>query len=198
MGRARKSLTVNGVTLTYTFTKRQKRIVARTWKILSNDLGGRGSKIFLRIFKMNPGVKKLFPFGHLEGEALLRDPHFKGHASRFMQAVGAVIDNIDSYAETLAPLLLGLGRQHIHFKGFEPTYWKTFEVAILEVWSEELESKFTVDAREAWHMVFKFILLKLNEGYEEALEEEEKRKPKGKNFASLMTKVNQIEVKEVA
>lgn len=185
--------TLNGASNHSIFTEKQKKIVIRNWKMLSNDLSGRGSKIFLRIFEMNPAVKKLFPCGHLEGEALLKDPHFKGHASRFMQAVGAVIDNIDNYEEALAPLLLGLGRQHIHFKGFQPDYWNSFESAILHVWREELASKFNTDAREAWHKVFQFILTKLNEGYQQALDEEEKRKPKGDNVKNLMRMVKKRE-----
>ena len=44
------------------------------------------------------------------------DVSFKGHASRFMNAVGAVVDNLQNLEETLTPLLVGLGENHVHFQ----------------------------------------------------------------------------------
>jgi len=61
------------------------------------------------------------------------DPRFKGHAVRFMQAVQAVVDNIDNYHETVTPLLNDLGRRHTHFKGFKPIYFNDFQDSILQV-----------------------------------------------------------------
>lgn len=146
-----------------------KAQVLKTWKILSNDLTGRGKRIFLLIFQKNPRVKSLFPCGNLEGDALMKDPSFIGHASRFMQAVGAVVDNIDNYQNALAPLLNNLGRRHVYFKGFKPEYFNGFEEAILQVFAEDLGTKFTQQAKEAWRLVFKFILMELKRGFTECL-----------------------------
>ncbi len=159
------------------FTQQQKRMVLKNWKVLSNDLTGRGSRIFIRIFQLNPNVKMLFPCHNLEGEDLLRDHNFKGHASRFMQAVGAVIDNIDSFEESLSPLLNGLGRQHIHFRGFQPDYFNVFEQAIMDVWAEDLGPKFGDQSREAWHTVFTFLMRELKQGFEDALSDAGLTKP---------------------
>ena len=116
-----------------------------------------------------PHIKELFPCGHLEGDDLTRDISFKGHASRFMQAVGAVIDNIDNYEQALSPLLNSLGRQHIHYRGFKYNYFDEFEEAMIHVWSEDLGAKFTPEARDTWHQVFGFIMEELKMGYQDAL-----------------------------
>jgi len=114
-------------------TEQHKRVIVKNWAVLSSDLSGRGSRIFLLIFGRNPLIKSIFSFGHLDGEELASDPRFKGHALRFMQAVGAVVDNIDNYKEALSPLLNDLGRRHTQFKGFKPIYFNDFQDSIMEV-----------------------------------------------------------------
>ncbi|KAL3883342.1 hypothetical protein ACJMK2_029616 [Sinanodonta woodiana] len=149
----------------YSFDEKQKRVIIKTWKCLSCDISGNGAKVFLRIFQLNPHVKQLFPCRHVEGAALLQDPDFKGHAARFMQAVGAVIDNIDDMEGALRDLLLGLGKQHIHFTGFKPDYFNAFQEAVVHVWQQELREKFTEYCRSAWVIIFDFIMEHLKEGY---------------------------------
>jgi len=114
-------------------TDQQQKVVVRNWSVLSSDLSGRGSRIFLLIFGRNPLIKSIFSFGHLDGEDLVSDPRFKSHARKFMEAVGNVIDNIDNFNEALAPLLNELGRRHTHFKGFKPIYFNEFQDSILQV-----------------------------------------------------------------
>jgi len=94
---------------TYRLGEHEIRLINKTWKLLSTDMTGYGTKVFLRIFQKNPKLKQLFPCRDVEGEELLKNKHFKGHASLFMQAIGAAVDNIDCLEENLAPLLLGLG-----------------------------------------------------------------------------------------
>lgn len=150
---------------TEVITPQQKKIVKRTWRYLANDMTGHGKKVFLKIFEMNPHVKDLFPCRDVTGEALLRDSNFKGHAARFMQAVGAAVDNIDDLGSSLSPLLIGLGRQHTTFSGLQPEYFNAFTEAMLFVWQQELKDKFTEDVRGAWKTVFDFLMSRLKEGY---------------------------------
>ena len=110
----------------------QKRIVARQWRIVSNDIRGRGSRIFQLMFARNPRFRALFTFGHLEGEKLLNDQRFKDHSLRFMEAVGYVIDHFEDYSETSKPLFNQLGRQHVSFKGFKPIYFNDFQESIMQ------------------------------------------------------------------
>ena len=147
------------------FTDRQKMIVRKTWKLLATDLTGRGSKVFVKIFELNPQVKGLFSFKNVDGNDLLLDPGFKGHASRFMNAVGAVRDNVDNLEESLAPLLIGLGENHVNFEGFKPEYFNSFSQAMNVIWKADLGKRYTTEAEEAWTAVFKFIMDNLKVGF---------------------------------
>ncbi|XP_060062631.1 neuroglobin-like [Ylistrum balloti] len=151
-------------------TDKQRTIIKNTWKKMCNNITGHGIKVFLRIFQLHPNVKQLFPCRDKEGDDLLRDQNFKGHASRFMQAVGAAVDNIDHIEEVLTPLLLGLGRQHINFTGFKNEYFDVFTEAMMYTWHEELQDKFTDETSIAWATIFAFIMRKLKEGHAEALD----------------------------
>nr|QQO51931.1 globin gb_IVA [Platynereis dumerilii] len=90
----------------------------------------------------------------------------KGHASRFMQAVGAVIDNVDDLDNTIYPVLTNLGKRHVTFEDFEGHFFDAFEQAMLLVWSEELGTKFEERVRDAWQLVFKYIIRTLKAGYD--------------------------------
>ncbi|ELU04433.1 hypothetical protein CAPTEDRAFT_110047 [Capitella teleta] len=158
-------------------TDKDKLLIRRNWKHLACNLTERGARVFLRIFVDNPSVKDLFPFKKLQGEELTRDVNFRGHASRFMQAVGAVVDNIDDFEQSLAPLLNGLGRKHIDFHGFTPTHFNAFQDAMLAVWSEDLGGKLTPEGRDAWIKVFGFIMRELKKGYSQAEGERVKDDP---------------------
>ena len=150
------------------FTERQKLIVRKTWKLLATDLTGRGSKVFMKIFELNPHVKALFAFKNVDGDELLLDPGFKGHASRFMNAVGAVVDNMDHLEESLAPLLIGLGENHVNFEGFKPEYFNSFSQSMNIIWKQDLGKRYTAEAEEAWKEVFSFIMDNLKIGFMKA------------------------------
>ena len=51
-------------------------------------------------------------------------------AFRFMQAIGAAVDNIHSLDEKLAPLLVELGHVHGESALFDAKYFKLFKVPI--------------------------------------------------------------------
>lgn len=150
-------------------TPNEKYYIQKTWKIVSNNMPGIGAKIFLTIFTIRPDIKEIFSFRDSSGETLLRDPNFRGHASRFMQAVGAAVDNINALDKAMAPLLFGLGEQHIHYKGFNEEYFDVFVMAILRVFEKELGGNFTTSASDAWTHVLEFMITKLKEGYQHAM-----------------------------
>ncbi|ELT89756.1 hypothetical protein CAPTEDRAFT_98019 [Capitella teleta] len=150
------------------FTDRQKAIITKTWRHMGNDLTGRGSKVFLKIFNLHPEVKQLFPSLKNDNEdQLLKNPCFRGHASRFMQSVGAVVENLDTPGD-LSPLLIDLGRKHVLFGGFTPEYFAAFTEGMMCIWSEELGKGFTDEVSVAWKTVFDFIMSQLQDGYAKA------------------------------
>lgn len=149
---------------------RQKVTIKKTWKIVSGDIIGIGSKIFLKIFTIKPAIKQIFPFRDVSGDALLRNTQFRSHASRFMQAIGASVDNIYELNTTMAPLLFSLGQQHGLYKGFNDEYFDVFSTAIIQVLEQELGTKFTSEVSSAWSNILEFIIGKLREGYQAALQ----------------------------
>ena len=157
------------------FTDQEKYYIKKTWKVVSNNMPGVGAKIFEKIFQLNPFVKQIFPFRELSGEEMTRDSRFRGHAFLFMQAVGASVDNIDKLDQVMGPLLINLGAKHIHFPGFKIKYFDVFVVAILDVFADELGSKFNEKVYDVWRHVFEFIISKLKEGYTTASDKEDKQ-----------------------
>ena len=113
----------------------------------------------------------MFPFRNYDGDVLLKDSCFKGHASRFMQAVGAAIDYMDDLHDAMGPMLVALGEQHFFYEGFKPEYWDTFSESVLDILKQVLRRKYVPKLSEAWEKVFVFMVSKLNEGYDKAAEE---------------------------
>ena len=145
-----------------------KEFVKRTWRIISSDIQEVGAKIFISIFDINPLVKEIFQCDTLEGDALLKNKRFRGHATRFMQAIGVTVDNIDDLHGVVGPMLEDLGRQHHTFDRFKPGYWDCFTEAILQVWKDQMRYRFTAEVESAWKTLFAFIILKLKDGYQQA------------------------------
>ncbi|XP_014676644.1 PREDICTED: neuroglobin-like [Priapulus caudatus] len=149
-------------------TEREKALIRRSWKLLCEDsMTMIGGEIFLKIFELNNEVKALFPFRDVTGEALKHDPDFKGHASRFMQALGAAVDNLDNLRHSLEPLLSALGKTHTRYtdRGFTPAFFDEFTASILHVWRERLGRKFTPEVRAAWLAMVSFIATAMKDGY---------------------------------
>ena len=146
-------------------SEEEKSIIRRQWKVLSLDMKGTGSTIFLRIFEEHPEIKQLFSYTNVGDELLPKSSRLSTHAYRFMQVIGTVVDNIDEIEVKVAGALLALGKQHIHFTGFKPLYIQAFYDAILHVWKEVLGVEFTLECAIAWGHVLILIMEKLKKGY---------------------------------
>ncbi|KAK2140496.1 hypothetical protein LSH36_1337g00010 [Paralvinella palmiformis] len=146
-------------------TDQQKELIYGTWRNMSDDLVTNGMRVFQYIFMRRPDVKNLFSFRELDWEQLPNDTSFRMHASHFMQAIAAAVDNLDDLDTKLTPLLLALGEQHSQTTGFGVQYFELFTQCLILVWEERLGDKFTPEARAAWEKMFVFILMTLREGY---------------------------------
>ena len=161
-------MAVNGLLI----TDNERKMIMRTWRYLSDDMTGRGVKLFMLIFEKNAAVKNMFSFRDETGDDLLEHPFFKTHASHFMEGIGAAVDNMDSLNK-LTPLLLELGQQHCHTQGFSEAYFELFISCLLQVWQEELDSMFTPEVKVAWEKMFYFIMMKLRAGYDAAISKQQ-------------------------
>jgi hemoglobin-like flavoprotein len=82
-----------------------------------------------------------------------------------MEAIGAVVDNLDDLDAKLTPMLLALGEQHSKTRGFGIQFFEVFTQCLILVWEERLGDQFTPDVRAAWEKLFVFMLMTLREGY---------------------------------
>ena len=147
----------------------EKIIIRRQWRVLSADIKETGTAVFLELFKLNPEMKQLFPFRHMNDEDLLDDARFRQHGIRFMQAINAMVENIDDLESSMTDSLLVLGKQHINFMGFKSEYFETFHDAISNVWRKVLGARYSPACAEAWRHIILFIMDTLKRGHYLAL-----------------------------
>ena len=149
-----------------TFSLHQRCLVLRTWRYLANDMTENGKRVFAKVFELKPEVKSLFQYRNDSMNELVQNASFQAHALRYMQAVGAVMENIEDPDVKLTDLLVNLGRQHIHVGGFRIEYFDAFLEGMMFVWQQQLGHKFSGDTAVAWKIVFNFIRCKMAEGYQ--------------------------------
>lgn len=147
----------------------EKKIIKRHWRVLSTDIQRLGATVFLQIFKEHPEVKQLFSFRNVDDDNLLSCAEFRGHAYRFMQAIGGVVENIDNLEKTMSGALIFLGKQHVMFSGIKPAYFDDFYHAISNVWKDVLGKNYTPESANAWKHVFLYTLETLKKGFYQAL-----------------------------
>ena len=152
---------------THMLNSEDKRIIKRTWKILSTDISRLENKVFLKMFELTPAIKDLFPQKHSKSDSA-EDTVFKGHATRMMQSIETVINHIDELETVITPLLIEMGKQHYSFQGFHTIFWDSCPEAILCIWKEKFQDKFTAERYKAWSIILMFIISKLKEGYDTA------------------------------
>jgi hemoglobin-like flavoprotein len=146
----------------------QELIIRKTWEEMAQNIQGNGLQIFLRIFEICPEVKKLFQVDNVRHSELARNIVIKSHGVRFMNAIGAAVDNLADFGhkeDKLSQLLYVLGQQHKRYKGFVPEYFDVFYEALMWQWERFLGSRFTPEVSDTWSRVFVFIMEKLKEGY---------------------------------
>ena len=166
---------LNAQTIYKNLSIEDKSVIKSTWNNLSKDMLGIGGKILLRLFQLNSQFKEIIKCTGLEGQTLINHVNFKRQASRYMQVLGAVVDNIDELEDTMGPVLVELGKIHFNFEGFLQKYWNLVPEAVLYVWNQEL-SEFTQDASKAWSALMLIIISMLKEGYRQACVEDTTKK----------------------
>lgn len=148
-------------------THEERLAIRDTWELITKQLQMNGLQVFLRIFELCPEVKKLFGVENVRHSQLARNTVIKGHGTRFMNAIGAAVDNLDDFGqqENLSAWLFSLGQQHKRYAGFVPEYFEIFFEALMRQWERSLDSRFTPEVSDMWSQVFLYIMGKLKEGY---------------------------------
>lgn len=150
------------------FTAEEVAIIKETWDYLAKDIQGNGLQIFLRIFELCPGVKTLFFFDDVRHTEIAKNTLIKAHGARFMNAISAVVDNLENVEEEdnkVSKLLVLLGQQHRRHTGFRSEYFECFYEALMWQWEHCIGNQFLPQVADAWSHLFIFVMEKLLEGY---------------------------------
>ena len=161
------TLQIHKINLNHGLTDRQKIAVKYTWRILATHLMETGSKVFNKIFQMNPDIINVFSRNG-DSEDLHLDAVLKGHIHRFMGGLGAVVENLDNVDDGLFPLLMELGEAHVKFAGYKPEYFDVFAHAMTIIWKEDLGTSYTKFVEESWCQLFNCIKYLMHKGYRKA------------------------------
>jgi len=150
-----------------TWTTEERGIITKTWERMTNDIQGNGMQVFLRIFEIAPDIKSLYSIQHVRPRDVVHNAVIIGHASRFMQAIGAAVVRINECegSNDFDEQLHRLGQKHTHFIGFKPNYFEVFYDAIMWQWERYMSETFTQEVADAWSHVFAYIMWRLKEGY---------------------------------
>ena len=148
-----------------TLTERQIRMIRKTWKKLDDDLTGRGIQLFFKIMDADNNVQGLFPWRHVPRSSLVGNPWFRGHASRFMQAVGAVVDCLGSTEQQVLLIICDIGRKHAKTNNFDDSYFALFARCIMEMLEEEIGRQFNKEVKDAWETVIGCMVIGFKAGH---------------------------------
>lgn len=144
-------------------SEHDKQLVRQTWKVLEKDLELHGVNFFLRIFKMEPGVRQIFTFrvpggyylpyhaGEPEEEGWLPEdagPKLKQHAQQYMKMIALAVENLDGGADIRKRFGM-LGTIHAKF-GVEPEHFALMRHALLLTIEEELAPHSSPEILGAW------------------------------------------------
>lgn len=103
-----------------------------------------------------------------DDEDLEQNLRLRLHAARFMQAVGVVIDNLQTPNDKLSALLSDIGEQHSHLHSFHHEYFRAFREAFLTTLEHSLgKDRFKGELRAAWDSVIGFMTREMNHGHKE-------------------------------
>lgn len=90
------------------------------------------------------------------------------HATRFMNAVGAVVDNLDKKnSDDLDIMLREMGADHTNISTFNQVYFVIFREALLSVWERNLgKARFRGELKNAWRALITYMMEVMREGYD--------------------------------
>ena len=147
----------------------QRQIVQDTWLQLQPQRANIGKQVFLRIFEVEPRVKTAFKLGSTWGDSLINNTTFQKHATRFVDTIGYVVDNVDHLQTEGDPYVLAIGADHRDRDGFSVRYFDVFVKSLMFVWQQELKEDFTPETRDAWETLFEYMAQKTKAGYDIAM-----------------------------
>lgn len=124
-----------------------------------------GDLIFTRLFEIEPSAKKLFQFS--ETGDVHDNAKYATHAKQMVDMIDCAVATLGPDMEPLEEELMRLGKRHLTHYGVTSRYLPVMEKAVIFAMEELLDSKFTRQDRNAWQVVFHFMVKKMVEGMEQ-------------------------------
>ncbi|KRZ91441.1 hypothetical protein T08_7435 [Trichinella sp. T8] len=163
------------------FTDEEVELLARTWKKDDFDWLYRiGTDIYTCVFQLAPELKVFFPYVtecEKKNQSWESSKGFRTQALRFVQILGMAVEKTESRMKDddshLHHRLYKLGETHRRFalKGFTPTHWKGFVIAVRVAMRRAVEAMPNLTpaecetAIEAWDKLSRYVVHRMEEGY---------------------------------
>jgi hemoglobin-like flavoprotein len=113
------------------------------------------------VFELSPGAKKMFNYS--DEEDIRANPTFMIHARSMFDMIDSAVGFLGPDLDPLTEDLIELGKRHVGY-GVEAQYLPIMGKALEYALEETLGAKFTRRHKESWHVVFEFMISKMEIG----------------------------------
>ncbi|XP_064602552.1 globin-3-like [Liolophura sinensis] len=147
-------------------TARQVFKLKKSWKGIKRNMELTGVEMFIRLFKINSDLKRLFSnFKDLDSEDALRENEaLEKHALLVMSTMDEAISNIDN-VDYVYDVLNRVGQSHGRFSGFVAELFQWMEIPFLESVQLTLGDRYSENMDVIYKITIKFILKTVQSGY---------------------------------
>lgn len=124
-----------------------------------------GELIFCRLFELEPKARNMF--GYSATEEIKANPKFLIHAHSMVDMIDCAVGFLGPDLDPLVDDMQDLGKRHISY-GVESEYLPVMERAVMYAMEEILDNQFTRDDRQAWQLIFHFMITNMVKGMKSA------------------------------
>jgi len=147
-------------------TKRQRFLLKGSWKGVSRELQATGVRLFIQMFQSHPDTLQIFP--QFEGltcpEEQKKSEVFQDHSSKVMERIDEALANVEN-PDILSAILMETGAYHKKIPGFKPEMFSYAEEPLLDSLRVTLDERYTPQMDVIYHVIAKYIIQTLIDGY---------------------------------
>ncbi|KAI1896724.1 hypothetical protein AGOR_G00097750 [Albula goreensis] len=146
----------------------ERGVILNTWARVYENSEDVGVSVLIRFFVNFPSAKQYFSqFRDMDDpEEMERSTQLRKHASRVMNAINTVLENLHD-PDKVSSVLGLVGKAHALKHKVEPMYFKILSGVILEVLTEDYPNLFTAEAQRAWTKLMGLIYWHVTGAYAE-------------------------------
>lgn len=138
-------------------TDDQKHVIKKTWITIEENRTKIGKQTFIRVFELNPQIKKMMP------EFMTADPieelnssrKLFGHSKTLMTCLENAVKSLDDN-ERFVAYLVELGRRH-QVRPLKAPYFEVIHEALMFSLKDVFQSDWTTETSESWSALFRYM-----------------------------------------